>query len=226
VITALAGIVTAIAVLIGALNQIGFFKSSSNSNSSSTASPTRAEPERIMSYWLTVQKCPQGKACEQPFQLSDATATYIFEENYRVRLNVTTPQPGYFYVLNESLERVAGDPRYVILYPSTTDRQDAASLEMTVPQNDWFKFDNKKGTEKLWVVWSERPLAELEVVKGLANSKDEGKIKDVTQNRAIDDLLTRYSAARSGVEKDDDKNQTKIRAKGGVIVYPISLEHR
>jgi hypothetical protein len=179
-----------------------------------------------MSYWLTVQKCPQDKACEQPFRLSDATATYIFEENYRIRLNVATPQPGYFYVLNESLERVAGNPRYIFLYPSMIDKQDAASLEIAVPQNDWIKFDNKKGTEKLWVVWSERPLAEIEAVKGLANSKDEGKIKDAAQNKAIDDLLKKYTALRLGVEKDETKGQTNIKSKGGVIVYPISLEHR
>lgn len=225
IITALAGIVTAIAVLIGALNQIGFFKSSSNSNST-TALLTPVEPESILSYWLTVQKCPVSKPCEQPFRLSDATATYIFEDNYGVRLNVITPQPGYFYVVSESLERIGADPRYIILYPSTSDRQDAASTEMTVPQNDWFRLDSKKGTEKLWVAWSQRPLAELEAVKGLANYEESGKINDATQNIAIKNLFTRYSTARSGVEKDETKNQTNVKARGSVIVYSINLEHR
>lgn len=228
-LTAFAGIVTAIAVLIGALSQIGFFKSTSDPNPSAatTIAPTKSEtiePERIMSYWLTVQKCPQGKGCEQPFRLSDAT--YIFEENYQVKLNVTLPQPGYFYVLNESLETIAGDPRYIILYPSTSERQDAASLEITVPRDDWFKFDDKKGTEKLWVVWSERPPAEFEAVKGLANSQDRGKISDPAQNKAISDLLKKYSALRLGVEKDEAKSRTNIKANGAVIVYPIRLEHR
>jgi hypothetical protein len=89
-ITAVAGILTAVAVLIGALNQAGFFKTSSSSNSNSTLAVTPTEPERTLGHWLLVQKCPQDKACEQPFRLSDATATYIFEENYRVRLKVAT----------------------------------------------------------------------------------------------------------------------------------------
>jgi hypothetical protein len=226
IITAFAGIITAIAVLIGALNQIGFFKGSSNSNSTSTTLPTPAQTESILSYWLTVQKCPQDKPCEQPFRLSDATATYIFEDNYRVRLNVSAPQPGYFYVLNESLERLADFQRYNILYPSMIDKPDLASLEIAVPQSDWFKFDDKKGTEKLWLVWSGRPLAEVEAVKELANSRDEGKIKDAAHNRAIDELLKKYSVSKSDVEKDETKGRTNIKAKGDVIAYQISLEHR
>lgn len=183
-----------------------------------------AEPEQVLSYWLTVQKYRSNRPVEEPFQLADAGI--IFEENFRVRLNVTTPQPGYFYVLNEPAEKVGGSPHYVILYPATEDEQKSASSQIAVPDNDWFEFDDKRGREKLWIVWSDRPVPELEVVKGLANSVDMGKIKDTAQTTAIEGMLTKYSALISENKKDDAQKRTNVKARSSVIVYPINLEHR
>src|SRR5262249_2384742 len=128
-----------------------------------------------------VQKCRGNRDsdCAAPFPLA-ADATYIFEENYRVRLNVATPQPGYFYVLNELADKVEGTPVYKILYPAVSDKAGAAS-QLALPENEWFRFDNQKVTEKLWIVWGEQPVAELETVKGLANSSAQGKVKDPAQ---------------------------------------------
>lgn len=194
----------------------------SDDGTGSTETIRPVGPERMFSYWLMVQKCPRGKPCEQPFRLADAT--YIFEENFRVRLNVTTPQLGYFYALNESLEKLNGDPRYIILYPATTDKQD--TLQIEIPQDDWFEFDNKKGTERLWLLWSVRPVAELEAVKGLANADDKGMIKEAAQNKALADLLKSDSSPRSESERDEIGKQTRVKAKGDLIIYPLNLEHR
>src|SRR5262249_7210981 len=86
---------------------------STNTANTNTLAPVG---EKSLSYWLLVQKCRGNREsdCAAPFPLA-ADATYIFEENYRVRLNVATPQPGYFYVLNELADKVEGTPMYKIL---------------------------------------------------------------------------------------------------------------
>jgi serine/threonine protein kinase len=185
-----------------------------------------AEPERLLSYSLTVQKFRDQKPEDQPFQLAEANMM-IFEEYYQVKLNVTIPQPGYFYVLNEAPDKINGSPRYIMLYPSEADRAKGATSRIVVPEpeDEWFEFDNKRGTEKLWLVWSDRAVAELESVKALAN-QERGEVKDAGQNKAIQDLLARYSASRAVAEKDEANKQTNIKGKGSVIVYPVNLEHR
>ena len=217
-------VVLLVAGIIAALTFGGNGAPFSNTNAGNTGIVPPAEPEQMMSYWLTVQKCPSGKPCKQ-FPFSDASAAYIFEDGDQVRLNVTTPRPGYFYVLSESLEKTDGVTPYIVLYPATTDNQTATSSKITVP-DDWFEFDTNTGKEVLWIVWSAGPVPGLEAVKGLANAKDKGKVKDAAQNRVIDEVLKRYTASTVGFGKDEANEQMKIKAKGDVIVYPISLMHR
>jgi hypothetical protein len=173
---------------------------------------------------MMVEKCI-GMKCDEPFPLA-ADATYIFENGYRAKLKVTTPTPGYFYVLNEPLDKPNGSPGYIILYPSPEERKNSNSTQIEVPKDDWFQFDKKKGTEKLWVMWSERPVEQLDSVIKLVNAKDQGRVKDAAQNAAIDELLKRNTVPGSGIEKDETNKQTNVKARSAYIVHAISLEHR
>jgi len=186
--------------------------------------PTPA-PERALSYSLTVQKYQGDKKDGRPFTLADANQ--IFESKYHVKLNVITPQPGFFYVLNEGPPDGTGVPRYTMLYPASADKRSHALTSITAPEpaDDWFEFDNKRGTEKLWLVWSENPVPEMEAVKGLAN-RQESQIKDTGQSHAVHDLLVKYGAAKPEKVTDEDLKQTTIKGSGSVIVYPLNLEHQ
>jgi class 3 adenylate cyclase len=184
-----------------------------------------AEPERAMSYSLTVQKFRNQRPDGPPFQLAEANI--IFEENFQVKLNITTPQPFFLFVLNDAPDNINGNPRYIMLYPSDADQAKGTASRIVVPEpeDEWFEFDDKRGTEKLWLVWSDRALAELEAVKVLAN-QERGEIKDAGQNRSIQDLLAKYSASGPVHEKDEANKRTNIKGRGGVLVYPINLEHQ
>ncbi|MDX6288734.1 MAG: eukaryotic-like serine/threonine-protein kinase, partial [Blastocatellia bacterium] len=57
-----------------------------------------AAAERKLGYWMTVQKYRNGRPFEDPFRLA---GEINFEKDYRVRLNVSSPQAGYLYILNE-----------------------------------------------------------------------------------------------------------------------------
>jgi serine/threonine protein kinase len=181
--------------------------------------------ERALSYSLTVQKYQGNRKDGSPFTLADANR--IFESKYHVKLNVITPQPGFFYVLNEGPPDGTGAPRYTMLYPASADKGSYALTRITAPEpaDQWFEFDNRRGTEKLWLVWSDNPVAELEAVKGLANQQ-EGQIRDPALSNSIHGLLAKYGAAKLDKVTDEDAKQTTIRGSGGVLVYPLNLEHQ
>ena len=54
--------------------------------------------QRTVSYWITVQKYRDGKPYQDPFRLRD---DINFEKDYQLRLNITSPQSGRLYLLNE-----------------------------------------------------------------------------------------------------------------------------
>jgi hypothetical protein len=146
-------------------------------------------PERRLTYYLIARRDPKRFRDSQPFR---STGEHIFEAWYQVRLMISSDQAGYLYVLNEGPpDQVSNLAKYVLLFPDadTSNWSAAISANRTVqipqpsekPDDDWNLFDNERGTEKLWLVWSERSVPELEAVKHLANPNDAGVIRDPDQ---------------------------------------------
>jgi serine/threonine-protein kinase len=190
-----------------------------------TGSSPVAGPQRTLNYSLTVQKYRDNKKDGAPFKLADANE--IFESKYHVKVNVTTPKPGFFYILNEGPPDPNGAPRYNMLYPANADKGNQVLTQITAPEpaDDWFEFDNRRGTEKLWLVWSETAVPELEAVKVLAN-QETGQIKDAAKANAVHDMLAHYSASKLEKVTDQDAKQTTLTGSGAVLVYPLNLEHQ
>lgn len=185
-----------------------------------------AAPERELSYWMTVQKYRDGRPFEDPFRLA---GEINFEKDYRVRLNVTSSQPGFLYILNEGPSTSNGSSSFVVLFPSTTANDGLSYLaenqRVEIPQHSWFQFDAEQGTEKLWLVFSANSVPELEAVKQFANPKDQGLIKDAALNTSVQEFFKAHSGAKAALEKDDELNQTSLRIPGPVLVHAIKLEH-
>jgi hypothetical protein len=185
---------------------------------------TVAVPERKLSYWMTVQKYRDGRPFEKTFQLA---GEINFEKDYRVKLNVRSPQSGYLYVLNEGPASGTGSSSLVILFPSTTANGGSSHLaenqRVEIPEKSWLEFDAEKGTEKLWLVFCADAVPELEAVKQFANSKDQGLIKDLDLNARAQEFLRAHSGAKVTSDKDDE--QTSLRIEGTALVHAIKLEH-
>ena len=131
-----------------------------------------------------MQKYRDGKPYQDPFRLRD---DINFEKDYRIRLNITSSQSGRLYLLNEGPELADQTPSFIVLFPSETANNGSALLtenqQIQIPQQSWFQFDEQQGTEKIWVVWAEKDVPEMEAVKGFANSKDRG----IDQQSRIED---------------------------------------
>lgn len=183
-------------------------------------------PQRTVSYWITVQKYRDGKPFQEPFRLRD---DINFEKDYRIRLNINSPQSGRLYLLNEGPAGSDQTPTFNVMFPSTSANNNSAFLtanqQIQIPEQTWFSFDEQQGTEKIWLVWAEKEVPELEAIKGFANPKDRGVISSPGMRTAVNEFLKAHSSLNPSVERDQEKKETVVRANNAILVHVIKLEH-
>jgi hypothetical protein len=192
-----------------------------------TVPPTAtALPLRSLSYSLTVQKYRDGKPYQEPFKLG---GEINFEQDYRVRLKVRSPQEGYLYILNERPAANGATASFNVLFPSETANSGVALLaarqEVQIPSQSWFQFDAEEGTELIWLVWAKESQPELEALKRFVNPKDRGEISNPEVIGALHEFLRLHSAPAPIVEKDDANKDTSVKGGGDVLAYVIRMEH-
>jgi len=191
------------------------------------SAPPAPAAERAVSYWITVQKYRGGKPYQEPFRLRD---DINFEKDYRIRLHINSAQSGRLYLLNEG-PPAGGEqtPTFNVLFPSETANNGSALLrenqEIQIPEQSWFQFDEQQGTEKIWLVWAEGDVPELEAVKDFANPKDRGVVSSPGLRAAVNEFLKAHSTPGPSVARDNEKKATLVRAKGEILVHVIKLEH-
>jgi hypothetical protein len=162
----------------------------------------------------------------RPYQESfESSGQEIFESGWKFRMNVSSPQSGHLYLLNEGFaegEKVT----YNILFPTPSTNSGSAQLTANEKiQTGWMVFDQNQGTEKFWMVWAAEEVPELEAVKGAVNPRDKGEVTDSDQANAIKQFLDNHSSTKPEVQKDRDKKQSEVKAKGEVLVHLVELEH-
>lgn len=189
--------------------------------------------ERQLMYSLKVKPDLKHNPGAEPFDSSGAGI--IFKAGDQVRLNVSSPQSGYLYVINEGPAKPDGLPDINVLFPDMTINGGSAQISANQPiqfprpsgnpEQDWFIFDKEEGVEKLWLIWSERGVPEMEDVKGWGNPKDKGVIGNPSQIRMVAQYLATNAGAKVEAEREEASRQTMLRGKGKVLVSVVKLEH-
>jgi Domain of unknown function (DUF4384) len=189
-----------------------------------------AVAERSLSYSLEAQKNPESYPGSEPFT---PPVDSVFNVGDQVRLKVSGPQDGHLYVINEGPERANGLPDFVVMFPNLGgSAQVAANQPIQIPtpsgnpKTDWFEFNEEAGVEKIWLIWSERSVGEMEAIKGLANPKDQGLVSDPSQIRRVAQYLKDLATIEAEVEKDETGQRMKLKGKGEVLAGVVRLEHR
>jgi serine/threonine-protein kinase len=223
----IAGFVIVAAVAAIAITLWPSAKSDSTSAGSQTSNPLATEPQRLLNYSITMQKDPRRYPGSQPFQLPGEV---VFSPGDRVRVVVSSPQPGHLYIVNESPAATGAQSSFNILFPSPTANQGSAQLAagqtINIPEiGDGFIFDEEQGTERLWLIWTANAVAELEALKRWANPQDKGELRDADQAVALRDFLAKHSAIASDARKDEATKQTTVTGRGEILVKLIKLEH-
>ncbi|OFW37883.1 MAG: hypothetical protein A3J28_02220 [Acidobacteria bacterium RIFCSPLOWO2_12_FULL_60_22] len=187
--------------------------------------PETLPPDRLFSYSMVVQRYrgqePWGTSFVIPGEM-------IFEADYRIRLLVSSPEPGYFYVLNEGPPQEAATPSFHVLFPAAEESAVLpANQAVRVPaeEENWLLFDEQEGTEKLWLIWAVRPVEELEAVRRFAGTEHQGVIDDPAEIHRVRTFLNQQQAAPPAAERDDGSRQTNVRGKSDILVRLVKLEH-
>lgn len=150
----------------------------------------------------------------------------IFENGYKFRLNVSSPQSGYLYVFNEGADEKTG-MSFTIIYPTPATNKGSAKVDANqTMQTNWNTFSGQAGTEEFWIVWSALPLAQMEAARDAAFRNEEGALTDAAMVRTVREFLTKHSDPKPETTKDKMKQQTDVRASGELLVKLVELEHR
>jgi serine/threonine protein kinase len=185
--------------------------------------PINASVQRSLAYSLTVQKMRDGKLYQEPFESSGQE---IYENGYKFRLNISSPQSGYLYVFNEGAPEKDGTS-FTIIYPTPATNKGSAKLDANETiQTNWNTFEGQTGTEQFWIVWSASPVAQLEAARDAAFRHQEGALTDVGKVTTVKEYLTKHSDPKPETAKNTTKQQTDVRANGDLLVKLVELEHR
>jgi serine/threonine protein kinase len=225
------GLGMAAAVIVGLL--IWQLLDSSDSNTASqtpppAASPTPASIDHELNFSITLRRNPRLYPKEGSYQVP---GDMVFSSGDRVRFNFSSPEQGNLYLFNEGAAKRGGKASYIILFPSPTANQGLSQLsagqEVIIPETgDGFIFDDREGEEKLWLVWSQKPLPNLEALKRWATPRDKGVIRDVGEVEALRGLLESNPASFTSVQKDEAAKLMVLQGRGELLVKLLKLEHR
>jgi len=183
--------------------------------------PVQTFETRSFNYWLTVQKMRDGQTYQEPFESSGQE---IFEDGWKFRLNLSSSEPGYLYLVNEG-PASDGKTTLTLLFPNPFTNSGSPYLASNQRmQTGWMLFDKNQGSEKFWLVWVANAIPELEAVKGAVNATDQGTIKDANQAEAVRKFLY-VERPKIETQKDTIRKQTQIKGGGPVLVHRIELEH-
>jgi serine/threonine protein kinase len=210
------------AIVTGAIFGVNKWRSSRARSVTPPIAPV-ATSERTLTYWITVQKFRGKKPFRDPFTIP---GEMIFEEDYQIRLSFSSPQNGFLYILNEGPAATFA-PEFNVVFPSPTANKGSSSISAgqvtQIPETSWLEFDAQQGTEKLWLVFAEDAVPELESLKEFASRQTQGLVTDPARNKVVQAFLKTHSEAQPVVEKGE--RLTTLKSRGKLLVYPIKLEH-
>jgi hypothetical protein len=213
--------VLAVALLVGGYLVIA--RRQALSGGGAKANPGNPVTQRSLLYSLTVRKMRDGKPYKEPFESSGQE---IFENGYKFRLNVSSPQAGYLYVFNEGAPE-KDNTDLTIIYPTPLTNKGSAKLDANQTiQTNWNTFAGETGTERFWIVWSAAAVTQLESARDEAFKNKEGAITDAAVVRNVKDFFAKHSDPKPETKKDTAKQQTDVRVSGDLLVKLLELEHR
>ncbi|MEK7832214.1 MAG: hypothetical protein AAB401_14060, partial [Acidobacteriota bacterium] len=200
---------------------------------SSQSSNEIAAPPRFLSYSLKSLPDPNKKENrgKEPTPLA---GEIIFSPGDELSFIFSSPQQGYLYILNEGPESKNESPAYILLSPRLdpygtpilkANQKFFFPSEFRSVETPWIFVDSEQGTEKVWLIWSERSIKELEAARKWIET-DRGEIKDAREVKDIQQFLDKYAAWTLPVAERVE-SQTNLRGgKDGLLIYPVKLEHR
>lgn len=173
------------------------------------AQPTTApSPERplklALRYTIMLQR--------QVTDVGIVPESFIFQKGDRFRLLFEGNATGYLYIFHKGTSGQG-----FVLFPDRRinkgKNQIPAHVQAIVPATGWFEFDEKPGTEELYIFYTPKRIAELEVPAAT------GVIQERVWRRVITTVVQRHRASvKAGKTKDI------VYVEEGLPVEPVSVQ--
>jgi hypothetical protein len=124
---------------------------------------------------------------------------FTFSSGDRIRLNVMVNQSGYLYVLHRG-----SSGAWHLLFPhhddATADHAVTALRPQEIPKTGWFEFDDRPGTEQLFLIFSKR---RIEAVQPLTHSNERTAESIIITDAIVQNIITKNSTDhQSSVSKN------------------------
>jgi len=168
-----------------------------------------------ITYTILAQQMLDGRPTGREYI---ASPTDTFHAGWRFRLRVTSPQPGFFYLIDHG-PGANGAERLWVLYPRSTPAASVQQLDIGRQlETGWYVFDQNPGVERLWLVWAEHPL---ELLRNTVHD-DAGEVRDPSVSRRILDYLSQLPPASASATQQG----VQLRAAGDVLGASLELRHQ
>jgi hypothetical protein len=170
-----------------------------------------AEPPERLTLSLIAQKMQDGNPVGDPYTAGTGD---VFEAGWRFLLRMQSPLGGVVYMLDEGPGRDGANTLSIL---RRSDLESGLTAE-----TKWIRFDENPGVEKLWIVWSQNPVSELdEAVRTAVTTENEGRI-DTSRANTIRKLLPKWRIAA----EHSAGGGVRLRGSGDPIAAELELRHR
>jgi len=207
----------AIVLLPPTRRRIGLFAAAAGAGALAMAGAffgLRAGPQAEILYSVS-QQSGAGELLVDP-------GAVAFQAGDKIRLRFSAGQPGYLYLLNEGVLSTADLPQFVLLHALPL----AARVAATVPSDGhWIEFDREKGTERIWMVWSKTPIAQLEALRHFMNARYQGEIADGKSARNLAAAVAGWRGSALPPLYNNGLNAVLLRSATDQIIGKIELRH-
>ena len=179
-------------------------------------------PNRSFNYFLDVQRMHDGEPYQTP-RRSHGEEPFITGDNFR--LTVTTPVDAFLYVFHDGSLQQNGTS-FKMIFPRQSINNGSASLGADKSfETEWMTFKEPTGSENFWIVWSTKPVAEMDAVRNEAFNND-GALTGDTLAR-VKQYLTTTAAEIKATTNNYNGNQTAIvRARHDPLVVLAQFKYR
>ena len=183
---------------------------------------TPPAPESRLEYSITL--IPVGDT--DPIHHASEGASY--RKGDQIAIEIKTVQAGYLYLLDDGpLPDKARTPSISVLRPGADDSAEAAAGQtIRTPQDptQYLHLDGAKGNEDVYLVWSAKPVPDLETIKNSKELRMNGEVivRDPAQLASLRDFLSRRADA---TKKEVTDTKSVLSTKEGILVGRIRLAH-
>jgi hypothetical protein len=177
---------------------------------------------RSLTYSVTVQQMANSQTpIGAPYE---AAGNELFGDGWRFRFNIEPSQSGSLYLINEDSDSRNGI-KYNVLFPTLENNGGVAQLAAKQRMEaGWYYFVDQPGVEKLWLVWAEQPIPDLETTLKEAIKRD-GVISEASEVAKVQSYLKLYESQKPKVVSDQSQKRTVISGSGDKLVALVELSH-